>query len=460
MHIKIMVSKTSNKIEEVQSVFSDRFRRATLENWAANVDTDPNKVKRLAQIAFIFVFVFGGVWSCTAPLGGAIVISGRVMAEGKNRIVQHLEGGILKELYVREGDKVESGQIVAKLETIQIGAQLSGAELQKAIMQITLARHRSELQDMDRVVFPNHLDPALANHPRVVETLESQREEFEAQYNYRKAGREIIDAKIRGQEGDIEGLREVLKAMTRQLELYEVELTDYRNLLEKGAIDRTRVFATERQVVEHQARIARTKLDIKAAENNIETLKNEKRQNRLKFLKSAAENVVQSQQEITKLEASIERLRDMDRRSEIISNDNGTIFRIAKQTIGGVLKGGEALMEIYPDEDRLTVEGMLEVRYIDKVFVGQEASIVFPANRAKANVEFPATISFLSPDSVTTENNPLGYYIIRVTAEKPEEISELIPGNSAQLFIKTESQTFIDVLAGPFKRLSNTAFTE
>jgi len=455
-----MASELAEKKAPQLPALSDQFQRSTLEDWADQVDTDTSKVKRLAQIVFIIIFVFGGVWACTAPLGGAIVLSGRVMAEGKNRVIQHLEGGILEELYVREGDKVQAGQIVAKLDTTQIRAQLRANELQKAIMRIILARHRAEVRDLEEIIFPDDINPSVADHPRVIETIKSQREEFEAQYNFRQAGREIIDAKIRGQQGDIEGLNEVLKAMTRQLELYEVELRDYRDLLERGAIDRTRVFATERQVVDHEARIARTKLDIKAAENNIETLLNEKRQNQLKFLQNAAERVVQSQREITRFDATIDRLRDMDRRSEIVSNDNGTVFRIAKQTIGGVLKGGEPLMEIYPDDDSLTVEGQLEVRYIEKVFVGQEAAIVFPTNRAKSTIQFPATVSFVSPDSVTSERNPMGHYIIRVTAEKPEEILELIPGNSAQLFIKTEPQTFIDVLAGPLKKFGDNAFTE
>jgi HlyD family type I secretion membrane fusion protein len=441
-------------------VMNDRFDRNTLEDWSDSVDTDTKKTLRLAHIIFLIIFGFGGVWSCTAPLGGAIVLQGRVVAEGKNRVIQHLEGGILKELYVQEGDRVEAGQIVAKLDTTQINAQLRSNMLQKAIARISLSRYRAEAAELETLQLPTDLNPNIAEHPTVQEAMRNQEEEFYAQLNFRKAGDEIADSKIAAQRRDIQGLSEVLKAMTRQLELYNVELEDYRELLTKGAIDRTRVFATERQVVDHQARIARTRLDIQQAENNIETLENEKRQTRLKFLKDAASKIVETQREIARLDSTLERLNDVSQRSEIVSNDTGTVFRIAKQTIGGVLGRGEVLMEIYPDEAELTVEGRMEVRHIEKVSVGQEAAIVFPTNRAKSTIQFPAVLTFVSPDSVTSDRDPVGKYIVRVTAERPEEVMELIPGNSAQIFIKTEAQTFVDVLAGPIQKFGSEAFTE
>jgi HlyD family type I secretion membrane fusion protein len=438
----------------------DQFKRETLENWSETVDTDNSKLQRLARIIILIIFGFGGVWAVFAPLGGAIVTQGRVVAVGKNRVIQHLEGGILEQLKVREGDKVSAGQVVARLDKTRINAQLQSLRLQKAIARISLARGRAEMGSMHEVSFPPDIDPAVATHPTVLETVSSQNEEFLAQYNYRKAGREIISARIRGQRGDIEGLNEVLKAMSRQLELYEVELADYQTLLLQGAIDRTRVFATERQVVNHKAQIARTRLDIKAAENNIETLGNEQRQTTLRFLQDAASRVVLAQREISRIDGSLARVLDMLDRADVVSPDNGTVFRIAKQTVGSVVRAGEPIMEIYPDDDLLTVEAQLAVRHREKVFEGQEAAIVFPSTRAKATVQFPATLTFLSPDSVVSEGDPIGSYIIRVTAETPEDIPDLLPGNTAQIYIKTKPQTFLDILAGPLKRFGDQAFTD
>jgi len=439
----------------------DRFLRSDLQEWHKGVDTDQKSILQFAWRVFISIFVIGGIWAFTAPLGGAIVANGRIIAEDRNRVVQHLEGGILKELKVREGDTVSRGDVLAVLDDTQVGAQMQSNLLQRAILRVQLARRRSEVGDRTAIQFPRDMDQAVASHPRVLEAIASQQEEFQAQQRFLAAGEEIIDARIRGQKGDIEGLREVLVAMDRQLELYEVELRDYRDLLTRGAIDRTRVFATERQVVDLKARIARTNLDIKAAENNIETLGNEKRQQRLQFTQSAHEALVEIQKQLSQIESSITRLTDMRERLLVRSPENGTVFRVAKRTLGAVIQPGDPIMEIFPDDDRLTVEARLEPRHREKVSVGQEAAMVFPGNRLQSVTQYEAEVVYLSADSVTSDSDPLGSYVIRVQLlDYNEEISNFLPGNQAQVFIKTEPKTFIDIILGPITRFTQSAFNE
>lgn len=438
----------------------DRFESRHLTDWAGKVDTDKRPLLRLAHSLFIIIFVFGGIWAGTAPLGGAIVTQGRVIAEGRNRVIQHFEGGILKELRVKEGDTVKAGEIVAVLDDTAIMAQLRASRLQRAILKVQLSRRRAEVNELEAIEFPDDLEPMVKDHPRVLEAITSQLDEFNAQRKFRQAGNEIIDAQILAQQGDIEGLQEVLVAMDRQLELFELELRDFKDLLSRGAIDRTIVFSTERQVVDLKARIARTKLDIRAAENNIETLSNQKRQEQLAELQDSNRVLVEVQQRLNDVESQVIRLQDMARRTEIRAPEDGTVFLIAKRTLGAVLRSGDPLMEISPKDDVLTIEARLEVRHIEKVHVGQEAAIVFPTNRQKSTVQFPATLTYLSPDTVVTERDPIGAYTIHVTVDNPEGISDLVLGNNAQVFVKTKSQTFFDILAGPITRFGINAFNE
>jgi membrane fusion protein, type I secretion system len=442
------------------SLTGDKFERAHLERWADEVETDTKPILRMAHMVFLVIFVFGGFWAALAPLGGAIVTSGRVIAEGRNRIIQHLEGGILKELLVREGDKVKAGQIVARLDDTLLSAQMRSSRLQRALLRIQLARWRAEASERTDIQFPADLHQNIIDHPRVLEAIAGQQDEFNAQFKFRVVGNEIIDTQIKGQRGDILGLRSVLVAMDRQLELYELELKDYQDLLASGRIDRPRVFATERQVVELRARVARTNLDIRAAENNIETLINQKRQDRLAFLQAANKAVIDLQQQLNSIDGSIERLEDMLDRGDIRSPENGTVFKIAKRTLGAVLRPGDALMEIFPDEDGLTIEGKLEVRHIEKVFVGQEIAVVFPSSRAKAVLQFPGTLTYVSPDVVISENNPMGSYVIQVRVDDAAQIDDMVPGNTAQIFIKTKPQTFVDILVGPIRRFGLEAFND
>jgi len=452
----IPVSKPSTAL----ALIDDRFKRDDLQSWHEKVDTDRKPILRMAWRVFVGIFLIGGFWAATAPLGGAIVADGRVIAEDRNRIIQHLEGGILTDLKVREGDKVVSGQVIAVLDDTQLKAQIKSNRLQRAILREQLARRRAEANEQEAVQFPRDIHPDVANHPRVLEAIVTQQDEFQAQLKFRVAGAEIIDARIRGQRGDISGLNEVLKAMGRQLELYELELEDFRALLKKGAIDRTRVFATERQVVDLQARIARTNLDIKAAENNIETLGNEKRQNRLAFLSEANRAIVDLQKQRGPIESALERLEDIHARMLIRSPENGTVFRIATRTLGAVVKPGEPIMEIFPDDDALTIEAQLAVRHRDKVKVGQAAAIVFPGDRIKSVTQFPAHLTYISADAVVSERNPQGSYIIRVTMDVSGNIGDLVSGNTAQIFVKTEPKTFFEMLAEPITNFTQNVFNE
>jgi len=451
------VSESSKALAQIE----DRFKRSDLQSWHNKVDTDGAPILKTAWRVFILIFVIGGIWATTAPLGGAITSTGRVIAEDRNRIIQHLEGGILQELHVREGDTIQKGQVIAVLDDTQVKAQIQSNLLQRALMRVQLARRRAEVAELDAIQFPRDLHPTVANHPRVLEAIVSQQEEFQAQKNFLAAGAEIIDARIRGQEGDIRGLNEVLVAMHRQLELYEVELKDYKDLLTRGAIDRTRVFATERQVVDLRARLARTNLDIMAAENNIETLGNEKRQKKLQFSKESHAGLVELQRQISQVESTVTRLLDMRDRLRIRSPENGTVFRIGNRTLGSVVSPGDSIMEIFPDDDVLTVEGQLEVRHREKVKVGQEAAVVFPGNRVQSVTQYPAMVTYVSPDVITSDRNPKGSYVIRVKLSNPDEhISNFLPGNEAQIYIKTKSQTFLDIILGPLTRFSQKAFVD
>jgi len=443
------------------AVIDDRFQRGDLQSWHENVDTNRRPILRMAWWVFIAVFGFGGLWAAIAPLGGSIVANGRVIAEDRNRIVQHLEGGILSELRVREGDAVVKGQIIAVLDDTQIAAQRQANLLQRAILRVQLARRRAETNEQTTIQFPDNIHPAVADNPRVREAIQSQREEFQAQLRFLAAGEEIADARIRGQQGDIEGLEKVIVAMDRQLELYQLELDDYTDLLAKGRIDRPRVFATERQVVDLVARLARTNLDIKAAQNNIETLANEKRQLKLKFSKESHAALVELQQQLNQIDGTVARLDDILKRLLVRAPENGTVFRISKRTLGAVLKPGEPIMEIFPDEDLLTIEAQLEVRHREKVFAGQEATLVFPGNRIESVTQYPARVSFVSPDVVLSEQNPQGNYVVQVVlSDVSAEIPNFLPGKQAQVFIKTTPKTFLDIILGPITRFTQNVFNE
>lgn len=436
----------------------DKFDRNDLSIWGEKVDTDGSKVLRMARYILIGVFGFGGIWAATVPLGGAVIASGRVIAEDRNRVIQHLEGGILAELLVREGDEVKEGQVLARLDGIQIKAQLDADLLQRAVFRAQLARRRAEVTLSETIDFPTDFDPRVASDPRLLEGIESQREEFNSLREYGAAKVDSLRNSIIGQEKDIEGQKELLVAYEKQVGLFREELTDFLVLLEQGHVTQIRVNATERQIAQIDANIANSKIAIEKSLNNIESLKNQIEQEQLSYLNTANNAVVEIQQQLNQLESRIERFTDMAARGAIKSPVNGRVFQIAKRAIGEVVKPGETIMNIFPSGDSLEIEAMVQIKDIERVEQGQDVQVIFPTDRANRGVPVEGKLIYLSSDAVVSETNPMGNYIAHVSLNVDQPQANMLPGNLAEVYIQTDPKTFLQIVSEPFTRFMFKSF--
>lgn len=448
------------KVDEERRIAlaGEGFTRADLGSWHEGLDTDRKPVLKMAGLILLIVFGIGGVWSLVAPLGSAVVASGRVIAEDRNRVVQHLEGGILEELIVREGDRVQQGEAVARLDDTLLRAQLDADLLQEAILRVQLARRRAEVQLADVIDFPTDFDPLIASDPRLVEGIDSQREEFTSVKSYIEAKVANLQNSIVGQQKDIEGQQELLKAYERAAFLFQEELTDFETLNEQGYTRRIQINERKRQIAQTEARIATAKIAIEKANNNIESLQNQIEQEQLSYLKTANETVVQIQQTLNQTQSRIDRLKDMLKRTEIISPSEGLVFRIAKRAIGEVVRPGETIMEIFPSEDALTIEALINITDIEKVAAGQDVQVVFPSSREKRLTPLPGKLIYISADAVVSESNPTGMYIGHVRLDASANQDDMLPGNFAEVYINTGSRTFAEILAKPFTRFLFRSF--
>ncbi len=436
----------------------DHFSRSDLETWAKEVQTDNKSILKIAKIVLWVVFGFGLFWASTFHLGGAVIASGRVIAENRNRVVQHLEGGILRELMVREGDSVSKGDVVARLDDTQVRAQLEAAQLQSAIIKVQLSRRQAEVAGTGDIKFPEDFPEEILSNPRFQDAIESQRQEYSSLRDYTEAKIQNLENSIVSTEKDIEGQHELLKAYDRQYVLYKKELEDFRGLLEEGHITQTKVNATDRKVAELEANIARSKIAIEQARGQIESLQNQIRQERLAYLNKANERIVELQKSLNQLDSQIERLSDMSDRSDLLAPVDGIVFRIGQRTVGGVVRAGESVMEIFPQDDQLTIEAYVQIKDIEQVHVGQDVQVVFPSNREKSMLPVDGKLIYLSADAVVSDSNPIGAYVAHVVLDRPEDSSDMLSGNVAEVYIKTEPKTFLQIIAKPFTRFAFRAF--
>lgn len=437
---------------------SERFSRDDLNDWHEELDTDRKKVLKFASIILLLVFGFGGIWSLTAPLADAVIASGRVIAEDRNRVIQHLEGGILDELLVREGDRVQEGQVLARLDDTLLRAQLDADLLQEAILRVQLARRRAEVQLSDTIEFPTDFDPLIENDPRLTEGINSQLEEFRSVKSYIEAKIENLKNGMEGQRKDIEGQREAIKAFERAVFLFSEELADFEQLNEQGYTRKIQINERKRQIAQTEARLASARIAIEKARNNIESLQNQIEQERLAYLKTANETVVSIQQNLNQTQSRIDRLKDMLKRTEIVSPSDGRVFRIAKRALGEVVTPAEIIMEIFPSDDALTIEAMIDIKDIEKIEEGQEVQIIFPSNREKRVTPLPGQLIYLSADAIVSENNPTGMYIGHVRLDAGANQEDMLPGNFAEVYIQTGARTFAEIITKPFTRFLFRSF--
>jgi multidrug resistance efflux pump len=168
--------------------------------------------------------------------------------------------------------------------------------------------------------------------------------------------------------------------------------------------------------------------------------------------------VVSIQQTLNQTQSRIDRLKDMLERTEIKSPADGRVFRIAKRALGEVVQPGDTIMDIFPSEDALSIEAMIAINDIEKIHEGQDVQVVFPSSREKRFTPLPGKLTYISADAVVSESNPAGSYIAHVRLEATANQDDMLPGNFAEVYVKTETRTFASIIAKPFTRFLFRSF--
>lgn len=455
----------SRSVAEVRAK-SHNFTPDDLQHWHKDISVGRSKVTKFARLVLLVIFGFGTIWGATAELGGAIMAKGRVVTENRNREIQYREGGILEEILVREGDTVEAGQIVARLNTYDDRTQLAGMKVQQAIIRIQLARRVAGVAGYPEMIIPADIDEDVLAHPRVQETIVSQRSEF-------AAAQDFIQGQIRQLEIQVENLtkengaqRDIITTLSKQEEIGLETVAGLEVLFEQGNTDLSRLNNEKRILANTQERLKQTEARIYQNEGRIREAENEKTQVRLRLLQESEDESIGLQAQLNDVSQTIDRLTDRIRRADLVSPVAGQVHQILRRTVGATLRPGETILEIFPEQDSLVLEVELDPADKPKVFVGQSARLQF--GNLFSNVPIEGEVTIVGEDVVTPPNPQQPPYILAYVsvdiANAPEEwgdvTTKFFPGNKGQVFLKSESKTFFEILAAPFSRADETIFTE
>jgi HlyD family secretion protein len=418
----------------------------------------------LASVAVAALFVGGfSAWGFYAPLASAAIAPGVVSPDSSLNTIQHLEGGIVQEIMVTEGDRVEKGDLLMRLSPVQAQASFSARERQWRRFEAERLRLEALEIDAENLTFPPELTSL--TDPDFQAFLANQQAQFTVQrqgLSERQAilGRRIgqLDQEVAAIERENEGLRE-------QLEIVSEEMADKAQLLEQNLIRKPELLALRRlasqlksQIASNEATIARAAQKAEEIELQILSLKTD-------LQDTLAKDLVRVNSELAQLEESMTSSRDVFRRTEIFAPVSGRVHNLRFETIGGIVRPGERILDIVPAEDALVIEARLSPNDIDVVAVGQVARVHLTPYSARTMAPLEGHLVRISPDAKVDEATRESYYAVRIEVD-PDMLErmatnvEMTPGMPAEVFILTGEQSLFSYMATPVTSSFRRAFRE
>lgn len=423
---------------------------------AAVVQRSPKYLVVTIAIVAVFV-VIALVWMGWADIDVVVRGSGKVIPARHVQVIQSLEGGIVSEILVREGDQVESNQPVIKISDIAFSSSFEENRLRYYELLAKSARlkpeaHGGEFESNEKVaaVFP--------------EVLESEKSLFESNRNQLKETLGIYEEQISQQQSALEEALSKQRQLRRQLELLQQELKIKQPLVERRIISEVDYLQVQQREAEAEGELEGVDLSIPRISSKVVEAKNKLEQARLEFRNKAKLELNEVTAELSRIAETQAALEDRVSRTTIRSPVKGVVQRLYANTIGGVITPGGQIMDIVPREDALLIEVRIKPADIAYINVGQEARLKFTAYDFAIHGSLKGIVSFVSADTVTDDEG-VSYYVARVRPEKRYLGVRANPmaikvGMTSETDIITDKKTILAYLLKPIHRGLERALRE
>jgi HlyD family type I secretion membrane fusion protein len=407
-----------------------------------------------------------------APLSSAVVASGAFVATGQNKQVQHLEGGIIRELLAKEGDVVEAGQILLRLDETSSRAKLRRLVVRQYRAMAMAARLEAESRSADKFEVPAALAREAETDPAVRAIVGAQQAELKARQSSLVGQEEVFRKEIAGLLESIRGYQAQVNSNRARLVFFEEELKSKKSLLDQNLIRKSDVLSLQRaeaslagELGELLARIGDAKERIARADQQIAQLRSTAVQKALEELRTAVS-------EYDDLEEQINAARDVLDRTEIRAPVRGVIVRLHYHTPGGVVAPGSVILDLLPISDELVIEARVDPNDITYIKEGQDALVRLTALNHRLTPMIAAKVLYISADTVSEQRTQNGapaeskrVFIVRVRLEEGDTHQKVdnfhpVPGMPAEIYIETGQRTFFTYLMRPVLDSFSRAFRE
>lgn len=406
---------------------------------------------------------FGG-WSAFASISGAIVASGKLKVDSERQVVQHEEGGVVKEILVKEGDQVEAGEALIRLDDLLLANELAITEGQLYELMARRGRLTAEQLDKEEIIFDEELLDAGEANPKVKSLIEGQRAMFIARAETIESQTEQLRERQSQIQEEILGSEAQQEALVDQIDFVGQELADLKELQKKGLAQSSRVLSLERENArllgqrgELIGNIAKLRGQISEIEIQILGLSSTRREEAITEMRDNEYRENELREKRSSLKERIDRL-------EIRAPRPGRVIGMTVFALRSVVRAAEPILYIVPSNSSLVVEAQIETRNVDQIYPGQVARLRFSAFNTRTTPDLAGKVEQVSPDSFTDENTGRSYYITRLTVD-PGEMDklkdvELVAGMPVETYITTGDRSPFSYFTKPLADFFNKAFRE
>jgi HlyD family secretion protein len=410
----------------------------------------------------LLVFGLGG-WASTAEISGALIAQGSVVVDSNVKKVQHPTGGVVGELFVRDGDHVKAGDILLRLDLTVTRANLAIVTKGLTELYAREARLAAERDGADSVAVP----PELADHlddPEVKEALASERKLFDLRRQDRLGQKQQLQERITQLQQQIAGLAAQQDAKNKQVALIEQELTGVKDLYAKNLVQLSRLTTLERDEAQVQGEIGQLVAQAAEAKGKIAEIQLQIIQVDQDLSSDVAKELRETDSKIGEYVERKVTAEDQLKRTDIRAPQDGIVFQSTANTVGGVISAGDSIMLIVPESDNLLVEVKVDPKDIDQIQFGQPVVLRFSAFNARTTPELNGTVARIGADTTTDQRTGQTYYLVRIsmTADEIKRLGDvkLTPGMPVEAFIQTGERTMLSYLIKPLHDQLMRSFRE
>ena len=406
-----------------------------------------------------------GSWAVMADIAGAVVASGRLVVDRNRQVVQHPDGGVVEEILVQEGDRVEEGEVIAKLDLTLLQSELYIVENNLYELIARRGRLSAELTEAETVTFDADLLARAEADPDIAQMVKGQQELFAARRDSLEKAVEQLDARRVQLGNQVEGIDAQLAALERQQALIAAEVGNQESLLDRGLTQASRVLSLQRE----DARLAGSLGDLTAqraqameqiAEVEIEQLRlySQRREEAITRLRDLKFNEMELAERQRALMTRLERL-------DIVAPVAGIVYDLRVFGRRSVIQAAQPILYIVPQDRPLIIEARVNPINVDEVYPSQEVLLRFSAFDMRSTPDLFGSVIQVSPDAFTDDQSGASYY--RVEIELPEsELAKLpegrtvVPGMPVDAFIRTEDRSPLAYLTSPVTSYFDRAFRD